>query len=165
MGGGGGYGFSPLDKKGLEEKAKKHLQHAGQSKRNVFISFSSVDMNEVNLMRGQAKNDGIDLDFSDHSVKKAYNSDKDDYIKRQIRGKIENASVVLVYLSAASIKSQWVKWEVEQAKKMGKGIVAVYKGDTPPKNIPKHIGENTSAIVSWSHKAMMDEIEKASINR
>lgn len=165
MGGGGGYSFSPTDKKELEEKAKEHLRNAGEARRNVFISFSSDDMNDVNLMRGQAKNDGVDLEFSDHSVKKAYNSEKDEYIKRQIRGKIEKASVTMVYLSKNSMKSEWVKWEIEQSKKMGKGVIAVYKGDVPPVNIPSHIKDNVSSIVQWSHASIMQAIESASINR
>jgi hypothetical protein len=165
MGGGGGYSFSPVDKKQLENKAKEHLRNAGESKRNVFISFSSDDMDEINLMRGQARNDGVELDFSDHSVKKAYNSEQDEYIKRQIRGKIENASVTVVYLSPNSLKSDWVKWEVEQSKKMGKGIVAIYKGDKPPANIPSHIKDNVSSIVRWNHESMMKAIEAASTNR
>lgn len=165
MGGGGGYSFSPVDKKELERKAKEHLQKAGESKRNVFISFSSDDMDEVNLLRGQSKNDGLDLEFSDHSVKKAYNSEQDDYIKRQIRGKIEKASVTMVYLSPNSMKSDWVKWEIEQSKKMGKGIIAVYKGEHPPANIPSHIKDNVSSIVQWNHASMMKAIENASTNR
>ncbi|CAH0533234.1 hypothetical protein VST7929_01098 [Vibrio stylophorae] len=165
MGGGGGYGFSPVDRKELEKKAKEHLRSAGESKRNVFISFSSDDMDEVNLLRGQAKNEGVDLEFSDHSVKKAYNSDQDEYIKRQIRGKIEKASVTMVYLSPNSIESKWVKWEIEQSKKMGKGVIAVYKGNEPPANIPSHIRDNASSIVQWKHASMMEAIEDASTNR
>jgi len=165
MGGGGGYSFSPVDKKELEKKAKEHLRNAGEIKRNVFISFSSDDMDEINLLRGQAKNDGVNLEFSDHSVKKAYKSDQDEYIKRQIRGKIEKASVTMVYLSPNSMKSDWVKWEVEQSKKMGNGIIAVYKGDRPPAKIPSHIKDSAIAIVQWNHASMMKAIEDASTNR
>lgn len=165
MGGGGGYSFSPVDKKELEEKAKEHLRKAGQSRRNVFISFSNDDMDEINLMRGQAKNEGLELEFSDHSVKKAYNSEQDEYIKRRIRDRIERASVTLVYLSASSMKSDWVKWEVEQSKKMGKGILAVYKGDQPPANIPNHIKDSVSSVVQWNHASMAKAIEDASTKR
>ena len=166
MGGGGGYGFSPSDKKTLEEKAKERLKEAGEPKtRNVFISFSHDDMNEVNLLRGQSKNDNSDLEFSDHSVKEAFDSENADYIKRKIREKIENTSVTMVYLSDKSMKSDWVKWEIEQSKKMGKGVVAVYKGDTPPSNIPSHIKDNVNSIVQWKHDAMMSAVDKAAKER
>lgn len=121
MGGGGGFGFSPDDKNLLDEKAKKRIESAGASKaRNVFISFSSKDMGEVNLLRGQSKNDNNDLEFSDYSVKKAFDSEDANYIKRKIREKLSKSSVTMVYLSKNSMKSKWVKWEIEQSIKMGK---------------------------------------------
>ncbi len=158
MGGGGGYGFSPSDKKHLEESAKKRIQEAGEVKtRNVFISFAHEDMAEVNLLRGQSKNGSGELEFSDYSVKKAFNSEDSDYIKRQIREKLKNTSVTMVYLSEKSMKSRWVKWEIEQSKKMGKGIVGVYKGDIPPSKIPSHIKNNVNSIVHWNHSEIMQQ--------
>lgn len=166
MGGGGGYGFSPSDKTKLEEKAKERLKQASDNvKRNVFISFSHEDLNEVNLLRGQAKNDSSDLEYADHSVKEPYNSENADYIKRNIREKLEKASVTMVYLSDKSMKSEWVKWEIEQSKKMGKGVIAVYKGDKAPSNIPSHIRDSASAIVPWKHDAMTSAINKAAEKR
>lgn len=166
MGGGGGYGFSPSDKKTLEDKAKDRLKKAGEGKkRNIFISFSHDDLNEVNLLRGQAKNDSSDLEYADHSVKEPFNSENAEYIRRKIREKIENASVTMVYLSAKSMKSDWVRWEIEQSKTMGKGVIAVYQGDKPPGNIPSHIKNNVSDIVPWKHDAMMTAINKSSEQR
>jgi len=166
MGGGGGYGFSPSDKKHLEESAKKRIKEAGEVKmRNVFISFAHEDMDEVNLLRGQSKNENADLEFSDHSVKKSFNSEDSDYIKRQIREKIKNTSVTMVYLSEKSMKSDWVKWEIEQSKKMGKGIVGVYKGGMPPAKIPSYIKDNVNSIVRWNHNEIMTAVNKASKER
>ena len=166
MGGGGGYGFSPSDKKHLEEMAKKKIKEAGEVKmRNVFISFAHEDMDEVNLLRGQSKNENSELEFSDHSVKKSFNSEDADYIKRQIREKIKNASVTMIYLSEKSMKSDWVKWEIEQSKKMGKGVVGVYKGDTPPAKIPSYIKDNVNSIVNWNHSEIMSAVNKASEER
>lgn len=166
MGGGGGYGFSPTDKKTLEEKAKDRIKAAETAQsRNVFISFASEDMDEVNLLRGQAKNDSSELEFSDYSVKKAFNSKDADYIKRKICEKIEKTSVTMVYLSKDSMKSPWVKWEIEKSKEMGKGVIGVYKGDAPPSNVPSHIKSNCSSIVKWGHDAIMGAVEKASNKR
>lgn len=166
MGGGGGYGFSPSDKTTLEKKAKERLKEAGETiKRNVFISFSHEDMDEVNLLRGQSKNDSSDLEFSDYSIKEAFNSENAEYIKRQIRGKIEDTSVTIIFLSEKSMKSDWVKWEVAQSIKMGKGVIAVHKGDSPPPNIPTHITDSTSSVVPWKHDAIMAAVDKAAKER
>ena len=78
MGGSGGGWNSIGNIRALEEKAKAALQGG---KKNVFISFSTEDMNEVNLLRAQAKNDNSDIEFNDHSIRAPYNSDQAEYIK------------------------------------------------------------------------------------
>ena len=166
MGGGGGYSFSQSDKSALDKKAKEAIEKAGEQKsRNVFISFSHEDMGEVNLLRGQAKNDATDLEFADYSVKEPFNSENADYIKRQIREKIDKTSVTMIYLSDKSMNSDWVKWEVGQSIKMGKGVIAVHKSDSPPPNIPKHITDNASSIVKWNHDSISAAVNQAAENR
>ncbi len=166
MGGGGGYGFSQENKRALENKAKELIRNAiEEPTRNVFISFSHQDMDEVNLLRGQAKNDGNDLEFSDYSVKSPFDSDDAQYIRRKITEKIEKASVTMIYLSEKSIESKWVKWEIEKSKALGKGVIAVYKGDTPPANVPNHISDNVSSIVKWNHEAISKAVQEAAKKR
>lgn len=160
MGGGSGFGFNPNDLKQLEEKAKKELSGG---KRNVFISFSHKDIADINLLRGQSKNENSDLQFSDHSVKEPFNSENADYIKREITKKIKQASVTVIYLSSNTSKSRWVKWEVEKSLAMGKGVVAVYQGDSKPK-IPEFISSKIK-VVPWKHKELSNAIENASQNR
>ena len=163
MGGslGSGFNLGSSDLKRLEEKAKQELS---SGKRNVFISFAYEDIDNVNLLRGQAKNDQNDLEFSDYSVKEPFNSENADYIKRKISEKIEKTSVTVVYISKSTAQSEWVKWEVEKSLKMGKGVVAVYQGDTAPK-MPSFITENKIKAVKWSHKELTNAIEEAAKKR
>ena len=166
MGGGGGGGISFSTLQSLEETAKQKLKETtGDVSRHVFISFANEDMAEVNLLRGQAKNEKNDLQFDDFSVKEAFNSENADYIKRQIREKIDRVSVTVVYLSDHSAQSEWVSWEIEESIRRGKGVVGVYKGDTPPVNLPKAFTENGCASVKWTHDELMQAIEKASQKR
>lgn len=165
MGGGGGFGFSSVDKEILEEKAKKRISQVTRDKsKSVFISFSHEDIGLVNLLRGQKTSKDVDLKFNDHSVKKAYKSESEEYIRKKIREKIQKCSVTLVYLTENSIKSKWVKWEVEESVKMGKGVVGVYK-DGEALNIPRSIGEKLSTKAKWNHKDIMEAINKASEER
>ena len=86
MGGGSGGGLFSSDIRNLENKVKQRLAEAkGDVSRHVFISFDHEDMDEVNLLRGQAKNDKMNLQFDDYSVKEPYDSNNADYIKRNIR--------------------------------------------------------------------------------
>ncbi len=154
MGGDGGGGWSTLgDIRALEQKAKEALQKAKEApqdgNRNVFISFATEDMNEVNLLRGQAKNDKSDIEFNDHSVREPYNSERAEYIKRKIAERIQRTSTTVVYLSANTAQSQWVKWEVDKSRELGKRVIAVHSGANlqggKPAWLPKDI-----KVVPWS---------------
>jgi len=103
MGGSGGGGISSSHLKQLESKAKKSIKDAASIEgRHVFTSFAHEDLNDVNLLRGQAKNDKSDLVFDDYSVKEPFNSENADYIRQKIREKIERSSVTVVYLLTVS---------------------------------------------------------------
>lgn len=63
MGGGGGSGRSTLgDIRPLVDKAREELRRAETARRNVFLSFAYEDINEVNLLRGQAQSERSDIE-------------------------------------------------------------------------------------------------------
>ena len=166
MGGGSGGGLSSSDIKRLEELAKKKLSEAkADASRHVFISFDHEDLDEVNLLRGQAKNDNVNLQFDDHSVKEPFDSSDADYIKDEIRKKIDRCSVTVVYLSEKTASSKWVNWEIEESIELGKGVIGVYKGDKAPTNAPSAFKRNGCKFVKWEHAALMKAIEEASTKR
>ncbi len=162
MGGGSGGRLSGSDVRGLEEKVRQRLAEAkGDDSPHLFISFASEDLDEVNLLRGQAANEKTDLQFDDYSVKEPYDSTNADYIKRQIRGRIDRCSVVVVYLSDDSASSKWVNWEIEEGLRKGKGVVGVHKVGAAPKAVPPAFGDNRCEVVEWNHAALMAAIEAA----
>lgn len=166
MGGSTGGALFNSDKKSMEDKVKQRFAEARDgASRHVFISFDHEDLNEVNLLRGQAKNDAMDLQFDDHSVKEPYDSTNADYIKRNIREKIDRCSVTMVYLSEKTASSKWVNWEIEESLKRGKGVIGVYKGETPPAKTPSAFKQNECKAVKWEHAALTKAIEDASKKR
>lgn len=166
MGGGGGRGPSKGDLSRLEELARKILREGTEpSKRNVFISFVSEDISEVNLLRGQAKNESSDIEFNDWSLREPFNSNRAEYIKRGIRDRIERSSVVLVYVSEHTADSKWVDWEIRESVRMGKGVIAVHKGESPPQKVPSVLKELRIPVIPWRQKGMAAAIEKASKKR
>lgn len=155
MGGSSSGGWSRLgDVKSLEQKAKAALN---EGKRNVFISFATEDMDEVNLLRAQAKNDNNDIEFNDHSVREPYDSVQAEYIRRKISERINRASVTVVYISDDTAQSKWVKWEVEKSLELGKKVVAVYSGSRFNGTEPKWISDHGIKTVAWSKLA--DELK------
>jgi len=167
MGGGSGGRLFSSDIKSLEDRVKQRLTEAAKTdvSRHVFISFDHEDLDEVNLLRGQAKNEKVDFQFDDHSVKEPYNSNNADYIKRQIRDKIDRCSVTVVYLTEKSATSKWVNWEIEESLKRGKGVIGIYKGDAPPKSLPQAFRESGAKTVRWTHDGLRQAIEEASTKR
>ena len=148
MGGGGGGGWDTLgDIRALEQKAKDALKGG---KRNVFISFATEDTDEVNLLRGQAKNENSDIEFNDYSVREPIDSERAEYIKQKITERISRASVSVVFVSGNTSQSQWVKWEVEKSRELGKKVVAVHTGSKPPKQLPEWISRLQIKVVPWS---------------
>lgn len=149
MGGGsGGGGWSSMgDLRSLEEKAKAAL-NAGR--RNVFISFAIEDEREVNLLRAHAKNENSDIEFNDHSVREPYDSDRAAYIKDRISERLNRSSVCVVYLSNSTAQSRWVKWEVDEAVRLGKKVVAVHPREGRPSNAPDWIRQHGISVVQWS---------------
>lgn len=167
MGGGSGGRLFNSDIKSLEDRIKQRLTEAAKEdvSRHVFISFDHEDLDDVNLLRGQAKNEKVDFQFDDHSVKEPYNSTNADYIKRQIREKIDRCSVTVVYLTDKSCTSKWVNWEIEESLKRGKGVIGVYKGDSAPKTLPASFGQNGCKAIKWTHDGLKQAIEEASRKR
>jgi len=164
MGGGGGGGIPSSDLKKLEEKAKKILKPETESC-HVFISFAFENEDEVNLLRGQAKNENTELAFDDFSLREAVKSNNEDYIKQKIRERIDRASVTAVYLSQDACNSKWVDWEITESLKRGKGVIGIYKGDTPPAQLPDAFKNFGLKSVKWSHHDLMAAIVEARNNR
>ncbi|WP_198665257.1 TIR domain-containing protein [Paraburkholderia kururiensis] len=131
----------------LEEKAKAALQGG---KRNVFISFATEDMDEVNLLRAQAKNENSDIEFNDHSVREPYESERAEYIKRKIAERIARSSVTVVYLSKDTAQSRWVEWEVKKSLELGKKVIAVHPGDSFKGSRPSWLDQHRIEVVPWS---------------
>ncbi len=168
MGGGSSHRNSRPDEyyDRMADTARDALRSGTQPvRRNVFISFDSADLALVNLLRGQAKNDNIPLEFNDFSLKEPFDSERAEYIKRGIRERIRQASVTIVYLTDNSAESPWVDWEINESVNLGKGIVAVYQGDQPPRNIPKALESLGVKPIQWNANGIMDAIEEACENR
>ncbi len=150
----------------LAERAKKSLREKeSPTARHVFISFVEEDLDEVNLLRGQAKNENSDLTFDDYSLKEPFDSSKADYIRQGIRESLQHASVCVVYLSSHTWSSKWVQWEISEALRLGKAVIGVYKGTAPPRQLPEAFREGQLRVVPWRHEHLMRAIDEAAAKR
>ena len=129
--------------------------------RKVFLSFVEEDLNLAMMFRGQAKNINSQLEFSDHSVKIPYNSKDADYIKQQIRSKIDGVSVLVCLIGRTTHSSEWVKWEIISASTKGKGLVGVRLHSDNLDIIPSTILRDEGIITNWNHQDIVNAIEKS----
>jgi hypothetical protein len=165
MGGGGNTGYNTRIIDRLQKVAEDSFKKAQPEKRNVFISFDHRDVAEVNLLRGQAKNESSDLEFNDYSLKDPYDSERAEYIKSGIRERIRQTSVTVVYLSDVTSQSKWVDWEARESIAQGKGVICVHKGDTPPAKVPGFVKELKLKVIQWRQKDLSDAINEAAQKR
>src|SRR5437899_2173319 len=98
MGGSDRRGRSLGDTSKLEERAKEILKQ-GSGKCNVFISFAFEDIDEVNLLRAQAKNENSDIEFNDWSVHEPFDSARAEYIRQRLSDRMNQCSTTIIYLS------------------------------------------------------------------
>lgn len=162
MGGGSGGRLAESDFRRLEERAQEELSAArNETNAHVYLSFDHEDLGEVNLFRGQARNENADLRFDDYSVREPFDSPNAEYIKARIREKIDRCSVTVVYLTERSASSKWVDWEIEESVRRDKGVIGFYKGDTAPASVPPAFRQNQCKSVKWEHAALMEAIRNA----
>ena len=106
-----------------------------------------------------AKNENSNIEFNDWSLKKPFNSEEANYIKRGIRERIRQSSTTIVYLSNNTAGSEWVNWEIQESVAMGKGVVGMHKGNSPPRRLQKAIADNKIPVVPWNQEQLARAIE------
>ncbi len=166
MGGGGGaYSFSEGELRSLEEKARQALsEREAPERRNVFISFAYEDVQQVNLLRGQARNEDSDIEFNDWSLQEPFDSDRAEYIRAGIRERINQCSVTVVFVSDHTAASKWVDWEIRESVRLGKGVVAVYSGHAPAR-LPAALAGIGVSPIPWTHDGISRAIAAVAANR
>ncbi|MCG0633053.1 TIR domain-containing protein [Lactiplantibacillus pentosus] len=127
---------------------------------NVFVSFhhDTEDTYYKNLLVAWSKNDNgyFNINFYDRSVGVSINSSDANYIKRVIKGRIDESPKFLCLIGKNTAKSDWVAWEIKEAAFQGKKIVAVKIKDSYAS--PSEI---YGVGASWAHSFNYAAIKKA----
>lgn len=79
-------------------------------------------------------------------------------IAAKITSKIRPAQITLVISGMYAAYSDWMKYEIDESKKMGKPIIGVYPwGQT---NAPSYVTLNASEMVRWNTTSIVDAIRR-----
>lgn len=95
------------------------------AKRQVFFSFEYY---KDNWRAGQVRNMGKvsnDSTFSDNDWEEVKEK-TDTKIKEWIDSQLQKRSCIVVLIGSTTSTRKWVKYEIEQAYKLKKGIVGIY---------------------------------------
>ena len=95
------------------------------AKRRIFISFDHDDSEQVSGFLGLRQ--FIDnFEFYNHKLDRRINSTDGEYVGRVIRDEyIRPASVTVVLIGNKTADSAWVKWEIEESVRQGKGLLGI----------------------------------------
>ena len=114
--------------------------------RRIFISFDHDDADKVNGFLG-LRNIIDGFEFYNHKLDHRIKSTDGDYVGRVIREEyITPASVTVVLIGNRTAQSDWVKWEIQESLRQGKGILGIQLPGTysaVPAGIP------TNAVGGW----------------
>ena len=95
------------------------------TKRRIFISFDHADTAQVNGFLG-LRNITDSFDFFNHKLDHRIQSRDAEYVRRVIREDyIRPASVTVVMIGNMTYESTWVKREIEESLRQGKGILGI----------------------------------------
>jgi hypothetical protein len=119
------------------------------TKKRVFLSFIAEDKDRVQGLRLLAKNPNFDIEFYDESVRAPFDSQNAEYIKRQIREKINRTSVTVCLISEETHKSKWVDWELRVSAEKGNKIIAMALKGVEEAVLPSLIKEKGLTFHAW----------------
>jgi hypothetical protein len=115
----------------------------------VFVAFAIEDEGQRDLLKGQSLHPRAPFEFTDMSVKQAYDSNW----KEKVRTRIKRSDGVLVLVSKNSLSSSGQKWENACAKEEKKKICGIWAYSNDRTNI---VGVSTH---TWSDKNVSDFID------
>lgn len=124
------------------------------TKRRIFISFDHADTLQVNGFLG-LRQILDNFEFYNHKLDHRINSSDTEYVRRVIREEyIRPASVTVVLIGNTTAESPWVRWEIEESIRQGKGLLGIRLKETwgpVPQGIPANAvgGWEPDKFASW----------------
>lgn len=112
----------------------------------VFISHSSGDRWIAEKISEEIRELGIET-FLD-----AQNIETGDDFDEEIRRQLTESDEILIVISAAALKSQWVMMELGAARTLGKRLVLILVGVSPnelPSPVNRHLARDINEIRSY----------------
>lgn len=121
---------------------------------NVFVSHFHEDESNVKTLKNLV-GDSVTLKNSSVTSDKFNRAHNPEYIKKTLRGRIDWAAKFVCLIGPNTHDSEWVKYEIEYAHKMGKPIVGVFVRGAKDSDIPDALNDYASSIVGWNKDSVL----------
>jgi len=134
-------------------------------RRHVFISHHHADDAEVSNLTSLLSEKGYDIRNSSIRAKPANQQRLDkglikpEVLRRLLRMKISWAGTVIVLIGKETYSRDWVKWEIEEAKKQGKRIVGIHASGEAQAKTPPGLADYATTIVPWDPDSIVAAID------
>lgn len=126
-------------------------------KKRIFVSYYyEKDRALKRLLKAWSKNDKFDIEFDDMSADISLATKTDDELEKELTTRIEESDIVLVLIGSRTHSRKWVSYEVREAVRLAKPIVAVKhdRSNISPKEL-KGVG------ASWVYGFRAKKVSKA----
>ena len=134
--------------------------------KNVFISHLHEDDHRLEPLKNLLGKAGMTVRDGSINSEKPNDASNPDYIKSKILApRIQWASVLVVLITPDTCNSEWIKYEIECAERLGKRIVGVWDFGEAQCEIPEALDRLADAIVGWQGDRVKDAIEGRINNR
>jgi antiphage defense system Thoeris ThsB-like protein len=96
------------------------------AKKKIFISYYyDKDKTLKRLLNAWSKNDKFEIEFEDMSADVSLDTKTDKGLGKELTRRIKKSDIVLVLVGNKTYSRKWVKYEIKEAVRLSKPIVAV----------------------------------------
>ncbi len=134
--------------------------------KNVFVSHHHKDDASVDGLSDMVSGNGYK--FRNSSIRvKPENQQRldrkkvsDSTIKRLLRMKMRWASQVIVIIGKETHQRDWVNWEIDAARKLGKPVIGVYENGLKDEvKLPESLEKYGASVVGWRSGSVINALE------
>lgn len=126
---------------------------------NIFISHSWDHVNDLMNLRRLLENRGyFKVEFFEVPPHDPIESTNSNYIKSVIKHKIAQSDVVIGIAGIYASYSEWMKWELNTAKSMGKPVLGVIPWNQ--QRVSQIVDQISDKIVRWNTESIVEAIRQ-----
>lgn len=126
---------------------------------NVFISHSWDHLDDLRSLRKHLEDRGyFHVDFSEVTPENAIKSENIYYVHARVAQRISDADIVIGLAGVYASHSDWMTWELNKAKELGKPILGVIPWGQ--ERISKVVADRADEMIHWNTESIVAAIRR-----